>query len=286
MKIGVVGVGLMGGSLCKALKNNYTDCIIYGVNRNSKNESNSLKMGLIDVACTIDELIKKDLDYIFLCISASGIINLMNVLKYKHKHTTIIDFASTKNSIAKKVDKKLKTSFILAHPMCGTEKSGASNAIDDLYTNNVAIICDKKNYKKKHLNKAKTIFKNLKMSIVFMNSKLHDTHTADISHMPHVLSYALSRAVINKEQKKTILSLAGGGFRDMSRIAKSSPKMWVDVFCDNNKNILRSIESVEKEIKKFKKILKQTTNKKNDKEKRKKISKWIEGANKLHKILK
>ncbi len=279
MKIGVVGVGLMGGSLCKTLLNTYTDCIIYGVDTNKQNIQDALKIGLISKIASIDELVKKDLDYIFLCISASGVISLMNTLKNTQKKTTIIDFASTKEKISKKIPKKLKSNFVLAHPMCGTEKSGAKNAIDGLYANNIAIICDKNNYQKIHLQKANMIFRDMKMKIFYMKSKTHDKHIADISHMPHVLSYALSRSVIAKKEPKTILRLSGGGFKDMSRIAKSSPDMWIDIFCENSKNVLKSIKCVQKEIKAFKKILKSKNPNKNE------LKKWIKGANKLHSIL-
>jgi len=282
MKIGVVGVGLMGGSLCKTLKNTYTNCIIYGVDTNKSNIKDAINLGLISKSLTIDELVKEELDFIFLCISASGIISLMNVLKSKHKNTTIIDFASTKKDIAKNIPKKLKKSFILAHPMCGTEKSGAKNALNDLYTNSIVIICDKNNNKKKHLKNANKVFDDIKMNIIYMNSKTHDKHIADISHMPHVLSFALSRSIISKKDPKTILSLSGGGFRDMSRLAKSSANMWIDIFCKNQKNILNSIECVESEIKEFKKILKN----KNQNTIKSKLQKWIKDANKLHTILK
>jgi prephenate dehydrogenase len=110
-----------------------------------------------------------------------------------------------------------------------------------------------------------------------MNSKEHDIHTSYISHLPHAISYALANTVMKQEEPRNIISLAAGGFKDMSRIAKSSPKMWVDIFKQNKNNILTSIDIFEKQITKLKNMLKN-----NEYEQ---IKQWMSKANNLHDIL-
>ena len=128
-----------------------------------------------------------------------------------------------------------------------------------------------------HKDRAINIFTGIGMKLVFMNSYEHDYHAAFISHLPHAISYALANSVMNQEDPKSILALAAGGFKDMSRIAKSSPKMWTDIFKQNRKNLLKSIELSQKEIEDSKKLI--------ENQKWNELEKWMEEATTLHKIL-
>jgi len=124
---------------------------------------------------------------------------------------------------------------------------------------------------------AKTLFRDIGMQLVFMDAKEHDRHAAFISHMPHALSYALANSVLKQEAKESIISLAGGGFKDMSRIAKSSPNMWEDIFRQNKSNVLEAIHALQFELKKCEKMV--------DKEEWNNLNKWMTQANTLHDIL-
>jgi len=161
--------------------------------------------------------------------------------------------------------------------MAGTEKFGPSAAIDDLYTNKVVVLCDIEQSGLHQKEVAIKLFETIKMNIVFMDAKEHDRDAAYISHMPHALSYSLANAVMNQEDKESIIALAGGGFRDMSRIAKSSPNMWEDIFRQNQKNLLEAIESFQKELKKCRKMV--------ENQEWEELNKWMSDANKLHEIL-
>ncbi len=115
------------------------------------------------------------------------------------------------------------------------------------------------------------------MKIVYMDSKEHDIHSSYISHLPHAISYALANTVMESEDPKNITSLAAGGFKDMSRIAKSSPNMWTDIFRQNKGNLLNSIEIFEKQMSDIKQMI--------EDENYDEIRKWMLKANSLHDIL-
>jgi prephenate dehydrogenase len=124
---------------------------------------------------------------------------------------------------------------------------------------------------------AKEIFSSIGMKIVCMDSKEHDRHAAFISHMPHALSYALANSVLKQENPSSIINLAGGGFRDMSRIAKSNPSMWEDIFRQNKTNVLEAIHALQTELKKCEKMV--------EHEEWENLNHWMGTANKLHDIL-
>jgi len=121
------------------------------------------------------------------------------------------------------------------------------------------------------------IFEYLKMRVKKMDAKEHDRHAAFISHMPHIVSFSIANAVLNQEDKEHIVTLAAGGFKDMSRLAKSNPDMWSDIFKENKKNLLDSIEAFKDELKKAKKMI--------EDENWDELKEWMKKGNMLHKIM-
>jgi prephenate dehydrogenase len=184
---------------------------------------------------------------------------------------------STKSEIVSSVPSCIRANFIAAHPMTGTEKFGPSAAIQNLYHDKVVVLCDTDNSGDMHKNRAIQIFSHIGMKIVFMDPQAHDAHASFISHLPHAISYALANSVMGQEDPKSILLLAAGGFKDMSRIAKSSPQMWSDIFKQNKTNLLQSIDLFEKELEKSKQMIK------NDDWNG--LEAWMSKATTLHKIL-
>ena len=136
--------------------------------------------------------------------------------------------------------------------MTGTENFGPSAAVEGLYEDKVVVLCDLEESGEVQQKTAKKIFKSLKMKKYFMKASEHDRHAAFISHMPHAISYSLANTVMKQENKHNILALAAGGFRSMSRLAKSSPHMWEDVFKQNKDNLLEAIDLFENELSKLK----------------------------------
>ncbi|DAB35294.1 MAG TPA: prephenate dehydrogenase [Sulfurospirillum sp. UBA12182] len=275
MKVGIIGLGLMGGSLGLALQETKLVSHILGFSRNLKTCEEALELGLVHEIASFEEI--KACDIIFLAIPVEAIITTLQALEDVSENTTIVDLGSTKEEIIKNIPTKIRGNFVAAHPMCGTEKFGPSAAFKTLYQNQIVVFCDTANSGDFHKDRATQIFSHIGMKIVFMDAKSHDKRVSLISHMPHVISYSLANSVISQEDPKGILLLAAGGFRGMSRLAKSSPTMWGDIFKQNRENLLASIELFEEELKKSKKMI--------EEHKWEELEEWMANATTLHTIL-
>ena len=275
--IGFVGLGLMGGSLSIALKETQKPYYFLGLDHNKTHCKEALKLELVDeVVNDLADL--SECSIIFLCIPVDGIIAIAQQLKNLSPNCTVIDLGSTKEKISLSIPQDTRAHFVTAHPMTGTEKFGPSAALENLYKDKVVVLCDMEKSGTHQQHVAKEIFELLGMKLVYMDAKEHDRHAAYISHMPHALSYALSNSVMKQEAKESILTLAGGGFKDMSRIAKSSPNMWEDIFRQNKDNLLEAIYTFESELKKCRKMI--------ENEEWETLNQWMGEANTLHDILK
>ena len=273
MQIAVVGLGLMGGSFALSMKNAQKKVVGYDLSQ--KNCETALTLGIVDAIVPFEEVKKSDL--IILAIPVDAIIATIEKLSDIKSSTTVIDLGSTKEAIVDAIPKDLKPNFVAAHPMTGTEKHGPKAAISGLYEDKIVVLCNLQDLAQMHKQRALEIFKTLKMKVVSMGAKEHDIHAAYISHMPHALSFALAKSVLAQQDPRSILTLAAGGFKDMSRLAKSSPQMWSEIFKQNRKNLLESIECFESELQKCKTMIED-----DDYEA---IDKWIKEANRLHHIL-
>ena len=275
MVVGIVGLGLMGGSLGLALQNTKLVTKIVGFDHNLSHCEEALKLSLVHDIVSFSEI--KQCDVIFLAIPVGCIIKVLQELKDINEKTTIIELGSTKVEIVTSVPASIRSNFIAAHPMTGTEKNGPSAAIQNLYHDKIVVLCDTDNSGDLHKNRAIQIFSHIGMKIVFMDPASHDAHASFISHLPHAISYALANSVMGQEDPRSILLLAAGGFKDMSRIAKSSPQMWSDIFKQNKSNILHSIDLFEKELEKSKRMIQE--------EDWSGLETWMSKATTLHKIL-
>ena len=275
MDIAIVGVGLMGGSFALSLKKLDNVGVVAGCDRNSTHLECALTLGLIDKIITFEEC--KNYDVIILATPVEGIKKSLGMLNDISKSTTVIDLGSTKVDIIKSIPLAIRQNVVAAHPMAGKEKFGPTAACPELYQDKIVVICNIDESGELHKERALSIFSGIGMRIVFMSAEEHDLHAAFISHMPHLLSYALANSVISQEDPESILTLAAGGFRDMSRLAKSSPNMWIDIFKNNKKNLLYSLERCEDEISKAKQLL--------VREEWDDLKDWILSARKVHKIL-
>ena len=278
-KIGIVGLGLMGGSISIALKETSSQYYFIGLDHNEQHCEEALSLGLVnEVVHSLDALIHCDI--IFLTIPVNGIIAVARQLgefKTLNPDCTIIDLGSTKAKISTSIPEHIRTNFVTAHPMTGTEKFGPSAAVPDLYTYKVVVLCDMEKSGKHQQDVAQKLFSDIKMHLVYMGAEEHDRHAAFISHMPHALSYSLANSVMEQEDVHSIIALAGGGFKDMSRIAKSSPNMWEDIFRQNKGNLLEAIYVFQSELKKCQKMI--------ENDEWDTLNSWMRDANALHDIL-
>ena len=256
MKVGIVGLGLIGGSIGLKLKDLYDNIIIYGYDIDDDSVSYCLKNKIIDVK--FDEEFISELDFIFLAIPVDSIKNqLSDYLNKTSDNTLIIDLGSTKFQICNSVENhQNRKNYLAAHPIAGTEFSGPNSAKKDLFNDKVMILCDTEKTDPNLLLDAKKIIKSLGMSIKTMNSKEHDKHIAYVSHLSHISSFMLGKTVMDKEDDDhAIYNMAGSGFESTVRLAKSSPEMWSSIFVENKKNIVESLDEYISNINNFKKLI-------------------------------
>ena len=255
MKIGIVGLGLMGGSLALSLRKLPFVSNIYGLDHNEEHQKEALRLNLVEKIIDFEELCT--LDLIVLAIPVNGIIKSLQSFEGKiSETTTIIDLGSTKEVILKAVPPSIRKNFVAAHPMTGTEHHGPSAALHGLYNDKVVVLCDLEESGTLQQETAVRIFSGIHMRLSYMHAHEHDRHAAFISHMPHVISYSIANSVLAQEDRYNILALAAGGFRSMSRLAKSSPDMWEDIFKQNRENLLDAIDVFQRELDTFKKEIK------------------------------
>ena len=221
---------------------------LYGYVRNEDQKQEVLDLKLVDEVVDFETL-KKESDLIVLAVPVDTIISFIPQLLDIDSKTTVMDLGSTKEFIIKNIPSSIRKNFIAAHPMVGTEKNGPKAAIDNFYEGHTVVLCNMEDNDTYHSNIALQLFQEIGMRIVKMDASEHDIHACYMSHLPHAISFSLANTVMDHEDPRSIIALAAGGFKDMSRVAKSSPKMWTDIFKQNKENLLGSIDIFENQMK-------------------------------------
>ena len=243
MKIGIIGLGLMGGSFALDIKTPFPNSIIYGIDNSAENLNKAKEIGLIDLIISYKDLRKMDL--ILVAVPVSHSLNLIpKVLDLINSNTLVFDVGSTKQAICELLnDHPKRGNYLAAHPMAGTEFSGPEAAQKGLYVGKTNIICEFEKTDIKLRKLALKIFNNLEMKTIYMNPKSHDIHVAYVSHLSHISSFMLGKTVIEKEENENnIFDLAGSGFESTVRLAKSLPETWTPIFLQNKGNLVLAIE--------------------------------------------
>ena len=244
-KISIIGLGLIGGSIAKSLKNTSSNYII---NAYDKKEilTSAKKSNIIDRELnSIEEA--ADADIIFLCLPTNLSLKALNILAPIIKSNSIITDVSGVKNIFEKKWKKLKSNgkYIGGHPMTGKEQGGFENSDPLLFQNSIYILSDKLKKESRPLLK---IIDILGARIKFIDPKLHDKIVSRVSHLPQILSITLVNSLPDEEGKINYLDFAAGGFRDMTRIASSKFDIWESVIDLNSKNIISSIRIIKKRL--------------------------------------
>ena len=252
----VVGVGLIGGSLCLDIKKMFPKIKIYGIDSSVDNLDLAVKLNLIDYKTSLDNLNKADLVLISTPVDVANkiIIDVLNTINSK---SLVIDFGSTKMNICSKVkNHKKRKNYLASHPIAGTEFSGPKAAFSGLFSNKTIILCDTEKTDTNLLTTAENIFRSMQMNIRYMDSLSHDKHIAYVSHLSHISSFMLGKTVMDKEKNENnIFDMAGSGFESTVRLAKSSPEMWAPIFELNKENIVESLEEYIMNLNSFKNLL-------------------------------
>jgi prephenate dehydrogenase len=256
MKIYIIGIGLIGGSMALDIKSIYDDAIIFGIDANEKHLDESIQLGLIDEKASENDLINADLVIVSVPVDV-GLLILPNILDKIGEQTLVFDVGSTKNPICEAIANHPKRrSFLACHPIAGTEFSGPKAAIKGLFEGKTNIICEVEKTTFKLQETAMDLFKKLGMRIRYMDPKSHDKHIAYVSHLSHISSFMLGKTVIEKEKdEQDIFDMAGSGFESTVRLAKSSPAMWTPIFKQNKKQVVKSLEEYILNLTHFKELL-------------------------------
>jgi prephenate dehydrogenase len=242
MKVSLVGIGLMNGSLSLDLQRLYPDAVMQGISRKEATLSRALDLGLIHETGSLDHL--QGADWVFVSIPVEAIAALLpRILDAIGEQTIVVDFGSTKAAICSAVKNHPKrTQFLAAHPIAGTEHSGPNAAVPELYKGKTIMLCETENTRVALLDKAKKLFSQLEMNIRKMDPVEHDKHIAYVSHLSHITSFMLGKTVLEKEtDEQNIFDMAGSGFASTVRLAKSSPEMWMPIFAQNKHNVLETL---------------------------------------------
>jgi prephenate dehydrogenase len=253
MDIGIVGLGLIGGSLALDLKKRGVAFNVYGLDRSLEHQKQAKELNLVTDCLPLNQLIQK-VDLIILAIPVHNaqemIVDILNDIP---ERTYLLDMGSTKSGICDKVKDHPKRSYYVAcHPMAGTEYTGPNAAVYDLFDQKPVIICDKEESGNLALEAAQQMFQALNMRILYMDSKDHDTHAAYVSHISHISSFTLALSVLDKEQSESaIFDLASGGFESTARLAKSSAEMWSQIFIQNKDSLLEVLDVYSYWLRKF-----------------------------------
>ena len=259
MKIGVFGVGLIGGSLSIQARKYFTDSKIYGFDLNDKNLNKALKLGLIDAVLDNNEI--KHLNLILVAVPVNSVKSIViDLFDQINKDSLIIDFSSTKKEICDAIcDHPKRDQFLATHPIAGTEFSGPDSAFENLFNNKIQILCETDKTRKSLLELATKWFLKIGMKIREINPIEHDLQVAYVSHLSHISSFMLGKTVIEKSKNETtILNLAGSGFESTVRLAKSSPDMWVPIFEQNRLNVIEILSQYIDNLNKFKNLMEES----------------------------
>ena len=252
----LIGVGLIGGSFAIDIRKHYPVTIIHGISRKDGTLEEALSLNLIDKKADLEDLENADLVIISIPVDAT-VKMLPSILDNISDNTLVIDAGSTKEAICKVIENHPKRrNFLACHPIAGTENSGPSAAIPNLYVGKTNIICEVEKTTFKLQEKALELFTAIGMRIRYMDPVAHDKHIAYVSHLSHISSFMLGKTVLEKEKnERDIFDMAGSGFASTVRLAKSSPAMWTPIFKQNKENIIETLEEYINNLQHFKELM-------------------------------
>ncbi len=240
MKTAIVGIGLIGGSFALALKDNGLSDDIIGVDASEANRRKALELGLVDRVADFDKAVKEaDLIVLAVPVDAIPMLTVKTLNKIGPKQV-VMDMGSTKQELCEIIAQHPRRSrFVATHPMWGTEFSGPEAAIHGAFKGRTVVICEKENSAPDAVELVEDIYTRIGMPIKYMACDEQDMHSAYISHISHITSFALALTVMEKEREEEhIFDLAGSGFESTVRLAKSSPSMWAPILMQNKYNVL------------------------------------------------
>ena len=241
-QLGLIGCGLMGGSFALALKKARLVKRIVGYSKSPSTTERARQMGVIDVEAPSALLAVSGADIVLLAVPVSATEATFKAIRHLvGPNTLVMDVGSTKRDVvdaARRVLRDNLGAFVPCHPITGKEVSGVEHADADLYTGKQVIITPIERTFTVQLQKAVDVWTAIGCHVTKMSPQSHDAAYAAVSHLPHLIAFALINGITGQDHGKEYMSLAGPGFRDFSRIAASDPHMWRDILIANREELL------------------------------------------------
>lgn len=256
MRLAVIGVGLIGGSFALALKQAKAVSHVVGVGRNPANLKTALERGIIDSIASDVAAAARGADLVLVATPLGQYPAVFGSLR--DARALITDAGSTKRDAIAAARKTLGakiSQFVPAHPIAGAEKSGAAAAAADLFEGRRVVLTPLEENSSKDISAVESAWKSCGASVSRMNAEEHDAVLATVSHLPHLLAYALVHEVAGRTNSAELFSFAAGGFRDFTRIASSHPEMWRDICVANRDLLLKEMERFSVKLESVRKLL-------------------------------
>ena len=256
-KIGFIGLGLIGGSIAKAIRQYYPDYEIVAFDKNKESLALATQESMIDVAATTIDNNFQNCNYIFLCAPvAYNTAYLKQLTEYLNDDCILTDVGSVKTNIHEVQNLGIGKYFIGGHPMAGSEKSGYSNSKAMLIENAYYILTPTPQVAEEKVQTYEKFVESLKALPVILDYQLHDQITGTISHLPHIIASSLVNFVKTHDTHDEMMkNLAAGGFKDITRIASSSPIMWQNICLKNKDNIVDILDQYIDSLEDFKEAI-------------------------------
>jgi prephenate dehydrogenase len=241
-QLGLIGCGLMGGSFALALKRAGLVKRVVGYSKSPSTTQRALSMGVIDVEAPSALLAVSGADIVLLAVPVAATEATLKAIRHLVTNDMLImDVGSTKRDVidaARRVLRDHVGSFVPCHPITGKEVSGVEHAEADLYTGRQVILTPIDRTNPAQAEKATRVWEALECKVLKMSPDAHDAAFAAVSHLPHLIAFALINGITSQDQGNDYLSLAGPGFRDFTRIAAAEPKVWRDILMSNRQELL------------------------------------------------
>ena len=241
-QLGLIGCGLMGGSFALALKRAGLVKRVVGYSKSPSTTERARQLGVIDVEAPSALLAVSGADLVLLAVPVSATEATFKAIRHLlNKDTLVMDVGSTKREVidaARRVLRDQVGIFVPAHPIAGKEVAGVAHADPDLYTGRQVILTPIERTLTRQLEQAQQLWGALGCHVKMMSPEAHDAAYAAVSHLPHMIAFALINAIQGQAQAEEFLSLAGPGFRDFTRIAASDPSVWRDILISNREELI------------------------------------------------
>lgn len=258
-QLGLIGCGLMGGSFALALKKAGLVKRVVGYSKSPSTTERARNLGVIDIAAPSALLAVSGADIVLVAVPVAASEATFKSIKHMvSANMLIMDVGSTKGDVAAAAERGLREqvgSFVPAHPIAGKELAGVDNADPDLYRDRQVILTPVERTLPAQLKRATEVWTALGARVLQMTPAAHDAAFAAVSHLPHLLAFALMNSITGQPRGGEFLSLAGPGFRDFSRIAASEPKVWRDIFMTNREELLLQTRALQAQLRAFESML-------------------------------